>query len=64
MIKKITVNLSKETMKMIEELKNHDQIKKWNPNTSDIIRIAIANYWEDMNIPFADEQDRFYNNKS
>lgn len=47
-MKKITINISPETIKMIEELKKHELLKKWEPNTSDIIRVAIANYWEDM----------------
>lgn len=56
MIKKVTVNLSEETSKMIEEIKSLPELKKWEPNTSDIIRVAIANYWEEMIIPFNDQK--------
>lgn len=55
-MKKISINISDDTIKMIEELKKHHLLKKWEPTTSDIIRVSVANYWEEMIIPFNDQK--------
>lgn len=48
MIRKLSVNVSDDTIKQIKELQKHEFIEKWQPSISDIVRVSIANYYFDM----------------
>lgn len=48
MIRKLSVNVSDDTIKQIKELQKHELIEKWQPSISDIVRVSIANYYFDM----------------
>ena len=50
--RKITIRISQTTHEQIMELLNHEELKKWDPTISDIVRVAISNYWEDIMLPF------------
>lgn len=50
--KTITIRISQNTADQIKELQNLDELKAWDPTVSDIVRVAISNYWEYMCLPF------------
>lgn len=60
--KKMSVNLEPHTVEqiceIIEELQKDEKMKHFVINSSEIMRVAISRYWEDICLPFSDQNHK------